>query len=566
MKIEFLKNTMNKIIRIGRTFVIWLVVFAWVFSGWPQIFQLPPEIEETNAAGLNVGNGKDGSVSFSTPQNINTAILGSLRSGKPDGVLTTVTANPTGTTISVGSINGFAANDQILLINLQGAFGDDTDAGKYEFLDVSSVAGTTITVKKAIQRPYGGTTFSNQKVIVQRVPQWTTVTLSSGASLSANDWAGGTASTSAGGLIVFRANTVTVNSGAAISVNRLGYRGGGSSTTGGGLNGESYDGVGSAGVSAGGDDTTSGSGGGNIGTRCGGGSSGSGLTTSGNTVANRGGGGGGGNTDANITTDSAGGGAGGGYGFGGGGGGGGGDGSAGGAGGIAGSTSVNGGGGGGGIDDTAPAGGGGGGNAGSAGADAGSAAGGDGGAVGSGTSCGLGGSGGGSANLTSGAGGGGGGGSYGTADLTTIFFGSGGGGGGGHDATTATAGATGGAGGGIIYIIADTINLPGTGTITANGANGVAGSIARVGNSGGGAGGSIYLRASTLTLGTNLVNATGGSRVAAAASPSGGGGGAGGNGRINSVKEPSSAFKNWAYNGIIRIGKSGKGILRIKIR
>ncbi|MGH9909571.1 MAG: beta strand repeat-containing protein, partial [Nitrososphaerales archaeon] len=664
-------------------------------------------VVDTTGLGFNTGNGIDGSATISTSQNINTNVIGSLRSTNADGIVTAVTANPTGSSITVTSTTGFAAGDEILLINLKGAFGDTADVGNYEFLDINTASGTTITTTTSIQKSYDGTTFSNQKIVVQRVPQWTTVTINSGGTLTANTW-GGTSD----GIIAFRATgTVTVNTGGTISANAIGYAGGGSSTTGGGLNGESYDGVGSAGTSAGGDDTISGSGGGNIGTRGGGGSSNSGLTTAGNTAANRGGGGGGGNTDANISTDGAGGGAGGGYGFGGGGGGGGGgDGAVSGAGGTAGSTSVNGGGGGGGgdgpttmtpiritvdaddgeenvstgavvltassdlempydvavlqnvgvrftgvtvpqgatiqsafiqfttdevqtgsttvrirgeaadnaaaftttafnisgradttaavtwgpipawntvgeqganqktpdlktviqeivnragwasgqamvitVDNSGTASGnrrtasiasatlgaqlqitwtpkaGNGGAAGSAGADSGTS-GGDGGAAGSGTLTGLGGSGGATTLDGVGGAGGGGGGSYGNAQLSTIFFGSGGGGGGGHDATTATAGATGGKGGGIIYIGANAISLPGTGTIQANGANGAAGSIARVGASGAGAGGSVYLHAPTLTLGTNLVTATGGTG-GASANP-GGGGGAGGHGRI----------------------------------
>ena len=95
---------------------------------------------------------------------------------------------------------------------------------------------------------------TGQKVVVQRVPQWTNVTIQSGGTLTANDWAG-----SSGGIIVFRATgTVDVQTGGAISANALGYRGSAGGTTGGGTNGESYDGT----VGSGGNDTVSGSGGG----------------------------------------------------------------------------------------------------------------------------------------------------------------------------------------------------------------------------------------------------------------------------------------------------------------
>jgi hypothetical protein len=459
--------------------------------------------------GFDTGTGADGAVTISITQNINTDL---------GGTVTTVTANPTGTSITVTSTTGFAANDEILLINLNGSSGDTADVGNYEFLDIDSVPdGTTINVKSTIQNSYDGTTFANQKIVVQRVPQWTTVTINSGGKLIANAWDG-----SSGGVVVFRATgSVTVNAGGEINADGLGYRGGTGGSTGGGINGESYDGT----VGSGGNDTVSGGTGGNPGTDGGGGSTNyDGVSPEGT----RGGGGGGGNSDGNTTSDGAGGGGGAGYGDGGGGGGGGADASgSGGAGGAGGTTTdMNAGGGGGtGGDDAGP-----GEELGSPGGAAGSAGGGgNGGAAGSGvTKTGQGGGGylGGSALGGAGAGGGGGGGQYGIADLTTLFVGSGGAGGGGHDNGPVTGG-TGGDGGGIIFVIADSFTV--SGTITSNGAAGVA-AATREGAGGGGSGGSILIQANSASLGTSLVTGTGGS--GGAASAPGGGGGGGGIGRI----------------------------------
>jgi subtilisin-like proprotein convertase family protein len=197
------------------------------------------------SGGLNLGTGADGSVTLSTSANINTDVLGSLRSTYPDGISTTVTSNPTGTSISVTSTTGFAANDEIILINLRGTSGDTADVGNYEFLEIDSVSnGTTLNLKSSIQKSYGGTSFSNQSVIVQRVPQWTNVFINNGGTLTANDWDG-----TDGGLVVFRATgTVTVDSGGSINVNALGYRLG-SGVPGDdnyGFQAESYTGTGSA--------------------------------------------------------------------------------------------------------------------------------------------------------------------------------------------------------------------------------------------------------------------------------------------------------------------------------
>ena len=208
------------------------LVGHWTFDGKDMDFaSSTAEVLDSSGQGNNgdimpdvsTGTGADGSVTISSSKNINTDVLGSNRSTNADGIVTTVTANPTGTSISVTSTTGIAGGDEILLINLQGASGDTADVGNYEFLTVDSVSGgTTINVTTSIQNSYDGTTFSNQKVIVQRVPQWTNVTISSGGTLTANDWAG-----SSGGVLVFRATgTVTVESGGAISANALGYRGG----------------------------------------------------------------------------------------------------------------------------------------------------------------------------------------------------------------------------------------------------------------------------------------------------------------------------------------------------
>ncbi|MFQ5908655.1 MAG: DUF2341 domain-containing protein [Thermoplasmata archaeon] len=472
--------------------------------------------------GFDTGTGADGSVTISASSNLNTDILGSARSTYADGIVTTVTSFGSatgGTTLTVTSATGFAANDEVFLVNLQGDGANNGNAGTYEFLEIQSIASNTFTLQTAIQNLYGATTsnldLTGQSVVVQRVPQWTTVTINSGGTLTANAWDG-----SSGGVNVFRATgAVNVNAGGAISADGLGYRGGTGGTTGGGTNGESYDGT----VGSGGDDITSGGGGGNPGTSGGGGSSNYDGTSPNGT---RGGGGGGGNTDGNTAADGAAGGGGGGYAGGGGGGGGGADGGqSGGSGGSGGSTGTDGGGGGTGGDDGDA-------NLG-AGFDGGAAGsvggGGNGGAAGSGSYTGEGGGtypgGGGFAGV--GAGGGGGGGLYGDAALTDLFLGSGGGGGGGHDNGPVT-GAAGGDGGGIVFIVADSVTV--SGSITSNGTAGAAAGTARAGSSGGGSGGSIMIQSNSASLGASLVTATGGSG-GTAASP-GGGGGSGGVGRV----------------------------------
>ena len=198
------------------------------------------------AHNLSTGDGADGWVIISSSKNINTDVLGNSRSTYADGTSTAVTANPTGSAISVVNTTGFAANDEILLINLRGASGDTADVGNYEFLTVSTVPnGTTLNLSSSIQKSYDGITFSNQKVVVQRVPHWTTVTIQNGGTLTSNDWSG-----TSGGVVVFRATgAVTVDSGGNLNVNGKGYvlgtGGSGAGVNATGTQAESYSGVGS---------------------------------------------------------------------------------------------------------------------------------------------------------------------------------------------------------------------------------------------------------------------------------------------------------------------------------
>ncbi len=178
---------------------------------------------------FNKGTGADGSVTISSQKNINTEVLGSARTTNADGISTTVSSFGSasgGTTLTVASATGLAADDEIILINLQGDSTNSNNVGNYEFLKIQSISTNTLTFISTIQNIYGATssnlTLTGQKIMLQRVPQWTNVTINSGGRMIANDWSG-----TSGGMIVFRATgTVTVNSGGSIQADGLGYRGG----------------------------------------------------------------------------------------------------------------------------------------------------------------------------------------------------------------------------------------------------------------------------------------------------------------------------------------------------
>ncbi len=516
-------------------------------------------VPSDTALDTNYGNGADGAITVSATKNINTQTIASGRS-YADGIAyrviapadsaTTVTRYSGSDTIS----NGIAVGDEVLLINMQGTSTDNTDVGNYEFMRVKTITTSVITFTTAITKSFDGTSASNQKVVVQRVPNYTTVTIDTSQTLNASAWESLTTTPTgtAGyytGLVAFRANgAVTVNG--SISVNNLGYTagtsfngtgingggggGGGNqrygSSAGNGASGGTCSGSGGGGGGGGGggyEPAGSGGGGGGCGATSGGvysnganGGTGGNSGAAGGTGAEGGGGGGGGGSGAGIGGSSgnrAGAGGGGAANYGGsggpGGGGGGGSNSAGGTGGHGGA--------GGGSNGVASAGtssgdgnpggngggGGGGGYASSVGGYGGS--GGSSGTNGSTSSGGTGGAGGGFGAQGGGGGGGAGGTTYGSATLSQLFLGSP-----GANSASNTPG-------GIIFVAGSSITVhASTGTIVSNGGNASS-------QAGGSSGGSIYLVTNTGTINTNRVTASGGTSPGTAGS-----GGAGGNGRI----------------------------------
>ena len=206
---------------------------------------------------ISSGDGVDGAVTITAAKNINTETIATGRT-YADGIAYRVVA-PADSATSVARYsasdtisNGIASGDEVLLINLQGASGDTADVGTYEIMEVSSVSASTITFAKAISKSFDGTTAGNQKVVVQRIPNYTNVTLSGSGSLTASAWDGlATAPTGAAGyytgIVVFKASgTVDVGSGTSIHANAKGYEGGAPST----YQGKSYDNVSGVSTSA----------------------------------------------------------------------------------------------------------------------------------------------------------------------------------------------------------------------------------------------------------------------------------------------------------------------------
>jgi len=409
------------------------------------------------------GTGKDGAITVdvNTDINVTSLISGRACADGGDAVNYSLTAlTSTAATLSTSpSVGCLRQGDEVLIINLQGdgIFYYYPNVGNYETLIVKSVSGTTVNFTTPTVNYYGdgasdnvgiGTGVGDQRVMLQRIPNYADVTVNSSMNFYPSEY-----DDVKGGVMFFRASGAVTVTG-TLHASYKGYIGG--DTSGGGSHpgsegGASFCGTGGAGgddgVSEVGGEGAAGGGGGYI------------LGVGGNGKCGGGGGSSGGGAGGPGSATEGGAGAGGG--------------------------GYNGGAGGGGYGT--PGEGGSPDNATYAAESGGTNTSGDG-------------------FLHSQFASGGGGGTYGDTDLTQLFFGSSGGRGGKHSSGTP---GNGGDGGGIVYIAADTITI--TGAIYANGQNGSNSSSSAgdySGGGGGGAGGSLRLIGNTLTLGADLISAT----------------------------------------------------------
>ena len=238
------------------------------------------------------GTGADGALNVTANFNINSQTQQGARGANADAVNFSADVsnglinNADNSIILSAAPTGLAINDEVLIINLKGTSGDYYNVGNYETKKISAINVNTITFTQPISNTYGDA--NTQKIMVQRVPNYTDVTVQSGITLTADAWGG-----TKGGVLFFRATgTVTVTVTGTINMNITGFRGGaGGTTPTPGYGGETYNGTGGTG-GAPGSSLQGGGGGGNTSSYAGGsGSIGSGGGGGG---AQGGGGGGGG--------------------------------------------------------------------------------------------------------------------------------------------------------------------------------------------------------------------------------------------------------------------------------
>jgi hypothetical protein len=116
--------------------------------------------------------------------------------------------------------------DEVLIVNAKGTPANNANVGDFESRYITSISTNTITLNQNVTNGYDTVT---QVVFVQRIPNYTNVTIGSGGQITATSWNG-----NAGGVVMFRANgTVNIGAGSTINANALGYRGGAVQTAGG---------------------------------------------------------------------------------------------------------------------------------------------------------------------------------------------------------------------------------------------------------------------------------------------------------------------------------------------
>jgi len=225
-------------------------------------------ITGTNFTGSDFGTGLDGSITIAANKNINTDAIATGRTGADAINYSIMTLSANAATLSAVPVAGcLAVGDEVLLINLQGISTNNANVGNYETLKIQSIFSNVVTFTTNKTKYYGnnttddtniGISTTNQRVMFQRVPNYTDVNINSGITLTADAWNG-----TKGGVLYFKANGNLTNNG-TIDMGGKGYRGGGVY-----LQGEGYSGVnlsgfggGSNGVGGTGGNCASGAGGG----------------------------------------------------------------------------------------------------------------------------------------------------------------------------------------------------------------------------------------------------------------------------------------------------------------
>jgi hypothetical protein len=181
-----------------------------------------------------VGDGSDGAISVTSEKNMNADVLAAGRN-YADGVAARVVAPTDGDNfvrrynLTDNLLEGFAINDWVLLINVQTAdpykAGVSNDVGVYQLMRLRNVTQDTVFFTKPLQHSFNGLASSSQVVVLQRVPQYTDVTVTAAGTLTAGAWNGLMTKPRSTGIVAFFAKGQVVVDG-SVHADGKGYRGG----------------------------------------------------------------------------------------------------------------------------------------------------------------------------------------------------------------------------------------------------------------------------------------------------------------------------------------------------
>ncbi|MFA5087047.1 MAG: DUF2341 domain-containing protein, partial [Candidatus Paceibacterota bacterium] len=193
---------------------------------------------QTVSCSANIGASGDGACNVASGTiNLNTQSCSGRGTADAINFITTANNSAGATTITLSTApTGLAVGDQVLVINMQGTSDDYINVGKYEAKVISQINGNTLTFTQPLINNYNG---ASQKIMVQRLPNYTNVTIAAGAALTVDSWNG-----SKNGVMAFNASgTVTVSG--TIDLNGKGFSGGAGCPTSGffGMQGYSYAGI-----------------------------------------------------------------------------------------------------------------------------------------------------------------------------------------------------------------------------------------------------------------------------------------------------------------------------------
>jgi RHS repeat-associated protein/uncharacterized repeat protein (TIGR01451 family) len=212
----------------------------------------PPEIINYNPAG-SYGDGADGSIiiPFGETINLHTTNVADFHACGDGGDAVdynVISLTNSWAQLSVSPLIGcLEPGDEILLINMMGTASNYVNTGKYEYLRVGGIVGDKLYFSTPKMNYYGASAFQDddigvgtgeQRVVVQRVPNYSSVTIE--GTLTASSWNG-----KKGGILAFRVADVLTGDG-LIELDGKGYKGGEGGEGGGdrGNAGSSYLGIG----------------------------------------------------------------------------------------------------------------------------------------------------------------------------------------------------------------------------------------------------------------------------------------------------------------------------------